>query len=611
MSRKQKKHLLRIVIGAVLVALGAFLPFGQTVSLLIYIAAYLTVGWDVLYRALRNIINGRLFDEAFLMSVATLGAFALKEYPEAAGVMLFYQIGEFFQSLAVRKSRKSIAALMDIRPERAVVLRDGEEIVLSPEEVLAGETLIIRAGEKIPLDGTVISGHTTINASALTGESLPIDIGPGDRAVSGSLNLSGLIKLRAESSYGESTVARILELVENASEKKARVESFISRFAHWYTPSVVAGAVLLAFIPPLIWGNFTVWIERALIFLMVSCPCALVVSVPLSFFGGMGAASRQGILIKGASCMEVMNNLSCMVFDKTGTLTEGRFELTAIHPEKVSEAELLDIAAAAESYSTHPIAESVIKARSGQINKDEISEVQEIPGRGIKAVIKGESFYVGNSALMDEAGARWRNCHIKGSIIHISRENEYLGHIVVNDKRKKNSAKAVEKLKELKINELWMLSGDKQEIALNVGGKLGIDNIKSELLPDEKLSELQKIIESGKKTAFVGDGINDAPSLMRADVGIAMGAMGSDAAIESADIVLMDDDPLKLPTAIKICRKTMRIVKENIVFALGVKAIILIMGALGYANMWIAIFGDVGVMLLAVINSMRAMIKVN
>ncbi len=610
MSRKQKKLLLRIIIAVVLVPLGAFLPVPEIYKLLIFIAGYLVVGWDVLYGALRNLMGGRLFDEKFLMSIATLGAFALHEYPEAAGVMLFYQIGEFFQSLAVRKSRNSIAELMDIRPDTATVLRDGEEITLSPEEVSVGETLIIKAGEKIPLDGTVISGHTTINASALTGESMPIDIGPGDRAVSGSVNLSGLIKLKAESAYGESTVAKILELVENASEKKARVESFISRFARWYTPCVVVGAVLLALIPPLIVGNWSTWINRALIFLMVSCPCALVVSVPLSFFGGMGGASRQGILIKGAQCMEAMERVDTMVFDKTGTLTEGSFEVSAIHPRNISEAELLDIAAAAESYSSHPIAESIICAHGGHIDKSRIGEVKEIAGRGIKAVVDGETFYVGNGALMDEAGAQWHDCHLSGSIIHISRESEYLGHIVVNDRIKANSAKAIAGLKKLRMKELIMLSGDKHKIAEDVAGKLGIDKFESELLPDQKLEELQKLIESGRKVAFVGDGINDAPALMRADVGIAMGAMGSDAAIESADIVLMDDDPIKLPVAIKICRKTMMIVKENIVFALGVKAVILIMGALGLANMWVAIFGDVGVMLLAVLNSMRAMIKV-
>ncbi len=611
MSRRQKRELYRIIAAAVLALLGAVLPVGELWKFIIFTAAYLAAGYDVLIGAVRKIINGQLFDEKFLMSIATLGAFALREYPEAAGVMIFYQIGEFFQGLAVGKSRKSIAALMDIRPDTATVIRDGQEITVSPEEIQPGERLIVRPGEKIPLDGMVISGHTTVNASALTGESLPIDLKVGDRAVSGSVNQSGVIEIQAESVYYESTVAKILELVENAAEKKAKVESFISRFARWYTPVVVVCALFLAFLPPLLFSQpWETWIERALIFLMVSCPCALVVSIPLSFFAGMGGASKQGILIKGAASIESLAGVDSFIFDKTGTLTEGSFNVEAIHSDKLTEAELLDVAAAAESFSNHPIAESIVAAHGGHIDKTRVSEAQEMAGLGVKAVIDGELFYIGNSALMDKAGAKWHDCHLSGSIIHVAKGSEYLGHIVVNDRIKGNSRKAIDALKELKIKNLFMLSGDKKEIALSVGEKLGIDNVQYELLPDEKLDRLQELIDGGRVCAFVGDGINDAPALMRSNVGIAMGVMGSDAAIESSDIVLMDDDPLKLPTALKICRRTMAIAKENLVFALGIKVLILILSALGYTNMWIAIFGDVGVMLLAVLNAMRAMMKV-
>ena len=611
MSKKQKKELCRIIAAAILALSGALLPIHELWKFIILTAAYLVAGFDVLFGAVRKIFRGQLLDEEFLMSIATLGAFALREYPEAAGVMIFYQIGEFFQGMAVGKSRKSIAALMDIRPDTATVIRDGKEITVSPEEILPGERLIVRPGEKIPLDGTVISGHTTINASALTGESLPIDLKVGDRAVSGSVNQSGVIEIQAESVYYESTAAKILELVENAAEKKAKVESFISRFAHWYTPVVVFSALFLAFLPPLLFSQpWETWIERALIFLMVSCPCALVVSIPLSFFAGMGGASKQGILIKGAASIESLSKVDSFIFDKTGTLTEGSFAVEAIHSDKLTEAELLDIAAAAEGFSNHPIGESIVAAHGGHIDKTRVSDAQELAGLGVKAVIDGELFYVGNSGLMDMAGAKWRDCHLKGSIIHVAKGNEYLGHIVVNDKVKENSRKAIDGLKALKIKNIFMLSGDKKDIALNVGEKLGIDNVQYELMPDEKLNKLQELIDSGKVCAFVGDGINDAPALMRSNVGIAMGVMGSDAAIESSDIVLMDDDPMKLPTAYKICRRTMNIARQNLVFALGIKVLILILGALGFANMWIAIFGDVGVMLLAVLNAMRAMMKV-
>ena len=608
MSRKHKKRLARILIAALLLAVIAFLPIGEKIKAVLYLLPYLIVGWDVLWKAVRNIARGQVFDENFLMSLATVGAFALGDYIEAAAVMLFYQIGELFQSIAVGKSRKSIASLMDIRPDSATVLRDGEELKVSPEEVQKGEIVLVRAGEKIPLDGIVLEGNTTVNTSALTGESLPVDISTGDRVVSGSINLSGVITIKNESVYSESTVAKILNLVENSAAKKAKTENFITRFAKYYTPIVVVSAVLLAFLPPLIsGGGWADWVHRALIFLVVSCPCALVISVPLSFFGGIGGASKRGILIKGANYTEVLAKAGTVVFDKTGTLTKGIFKVTAIHPESMSEAELLDIAAAAESYSNHPIAESIITAHNGHIDRSRIGNVPEHTGMGVEAIIDGRDIFAGNSKLMELAGANLHDCHIIGTVIHISEGKNYLGHIVISDEIKPNSKAAIDELKALGITKTVMLTGDRKEIGEAVGKELGLDEIHSELLPDGKVNAVESLIDKKTPLAFVGDGINDAPVLARADIGIAMGGMGSDAAIEAADVVLMDDEPAKLPEAIKIARKTMRIVWQNIIFALAVKAVVLILGALGIAGMWLAIFADVGVTVLAILNAMRAM----
>ena len=608
MSRKHKKRLARIIIAAAALAVIVLLPVNDMIKAVLFLLPYLIVGWDVLWSAARNIAHGQVFDENFLMSLATVGAYALGDYVEAAAVMLFYQIGELFQSIAVGKSRKSIAALMDIRPDSAVVLRNGEEIKVSPEEVQKGETVIVRAGEKIPLDGIVLEGETSVNTAALTGESLPRDIQAGDRVVSGSVNLSGVITVKTESVYSDSTVAKILDLVENSSAKKAKTENFITRFAKYYTPCVVASAVLLAVLPPLMsGGGWAEWLQRALIFLVVSCPCALVISVPLSFFGGIGGASKRGILIKGANYTEVLSKVGTVVFDKTGTLTKGIFKVTAVHPESMSEAELLDVAAAAESYSNHPIAESIITAHGGHIDRARIGKVTEHAGMGVEAVIDGRDIFAGNGKLMDLAGAKWHDCHIAGTVIHISEGENYLGHIVISDETKPDSKSAVAALKDLRITKTVMLTGDKKEIGEAVGKELGLDEVKAELLPDGKVAAVEKLLNEKTPLAFVGDGINDAPVLARADIGIAMGGMGSDAAIEAADVVLMDDKPSKLPEAIKIARKTISIVRQNIIFALAVKAVVLVLGALGIAGMWLAIFADVGVTVIAILNAMRAM----
>lgn len=608
MSRKHKKRLARIIIAAVTLAVTAFLPINEKIKAVLFLLPYLIVGWDVLWSAVRNIAHGQVFDENFLMSLATVGAFATGEYIEAAAVMLFYQVGELFQSIAVGKSRKSIAALMDIRPDSATVLRDGAELTVSPEEVKKGETVIVRAGEKIPLDGIVLEGESSVNTAALTGESLPRDVSAGDRVVSGSVNLSGVITLKTENVYSESTVAKILDLVENSSSKKAKTENFITRFARFYTPAVVAAAVLLAVLPPIIsGGGWTQWLQRALIFLVVSCPCALVLSVPLSFFGGIGGASRRGILIKGANYTEVLAKVNTVVFDKTGTLTKGVFKVTAVHPESMSESELLDVSAAAESYSNHPIAESIIAAHKGHIDRSRIGKVTEHSGMGVEAVIDGRDIFAGNGKLMELAGAKWRDCHITGTVIHISEGKNYLGHIVISDEVKPDSKTAVAELKNLGVTKTVMLTGDRREIGEAVGKELGLDDVQAELLPDGKVSAVEKLLNQKNPLAFVGDGINDAPVLARADIGIAMGGMGSDAAIEAADVVLMDDKPSKLPEAIKIARKTMAIVWENIIFALAVKAVVLVLGAAGIAGMWSAIFADVGVTVLAILNAMRAM----
>lgn len=607
MSGKQKKKLLRILLAAALTLIAALLPLEGGWRLAAFAIPYLAAGWDVLWDAARNIAHGQLFDEQFLMGIATLGAFAVGEYPEAAGVMIFYQVGELFQSIAVGRSRRSIAALMDIRPDYAVVLREGEALRLSPEEVRAGELILVRPGEKIPLDGEITKGRSSVDAAALTGESLPVDRAEGDQVISGSVNLSGPLEIRVSGSYAESTVARILELVENASEKKARAENFITRFSRVYTPCVVAAAALMALVPPLLFqGSWGVWINRALIFLMVSCPCALVVSVPLSFFGGIGGASRQGILIKGAGFMETLAGVKTLVFDKTGTLTQGVFAVEAVHPEAVSEEELLDIAAAAERYSAHPVAESIIQAHGGDIDKSRLGAVEELAGLGLRAELDGRQCFVGNGALMDRVGVVWHECELAGTVVHVAVDGRYMGHIVINDRVKPEAAQALAELKRLGVRSTVMLSGDREQVARAVGERLGLDRVYGGLLPEMKVEKVEALLPEGT-LAFVGDGVNDAPVLARADVGIAMGAMGSDAAIESADIVLMDDRLMKLPLAVKISRRTMTIVRQNIALALGVKAVILALGALGYAGMWAAIFGDVGVMVVAVLNAMRAM----
>ena len=611
MTKKQKKTLIRIVSAAVLTVIAALIPLDGIWKGLAFAVPYLVIGWDVLWSAVRNIAHGQVFDEKFLMAVATLGAFAIREYPEAAAVMLFYQIGEWFQSIAVGKSRKSIAALMDIRPEYAVVLREGKEQEVDPEEVEIGEIIVLKPGERIPLDGTVIEGAGSVDTSALTGESLPADKTVGDTVLSGSINLSGVLKVKTSSEYAESTVARILELVENSSEKKARIENFITRFARWYTPLVVISAVLLAVIPPLfLSGSWADWINRALIFLVVSCPCALVVSVPLSFFGGIGGASRDGILVKGANYLEMLSKADTVVFDKTGTLTQGSFAVDAVHPSEISAEELLDIAAAAESYSSHPIAESVVSAFAGDIDRSRIGEIKEIAGMGIEAQVDGKTFFLGNGKLMEKAGAVWHECHLSGTAIHISEDSSYMGHIIINDQIKPEVRESINKLKELGIKQTIMLTGDSEKVAKAVAEKIGVDSYRAELLPAQKVTAVEDLLGSGAHVAFVGDGINDAPVLSRADVGIAMGALGSDAAIESADIVIMDDRISRLPLAIKIAHRTMRIVHENIILALGVKFAILILSAFGLTNMWWAVFGDVGVLIVAVLNAMRCMIRV-
>ena len=621
-NKKQRKWLLRIVIAiflliAAVIVNKVFEP-AWYIALPIFMVPYLVCGYDVIKCAAVNIIHGQVFDEKFLMAIATIGAFATGEYPEAVAVMLFYQIGELFQSIAVGRSRKSIAGLMDIRPDYANLLtgEDGqEEQMVSPEEVEIGSVILVKPGEKIPLDGVIIDGNTTVNTAALTGESAPVDLGVSDNVISGTLNLTGVIRVRTTSNYTESTVAKILELVENSYDKKAKVENFITRFARWYTPCVVIAALLLFVVPPLFidptsWAVWSTWLNRAMVFLVVSCPCALVVSVPLSFFGGLGGASREGVLIKGANYLEALSNIDTVVFDKTGTITEGRFAVDDIHPDEIGKAELLDIAACCESYSSHPVAESVIREHEGHIDKSRVDEVEEIAGKGIRAVVDGETYYCGNGALMDMVHAKWHDCHLTGTIIHISREGEYLGHIVINDKIKDDSADAMKALKDVGIRKTVMLTGDKKKVAESVAKQVGITDYYAELLPQDKVAKVEELINAGNKLAFAGDGINDAPVLTRADVGIAMGAMGSDAAIESADVVLMDDNLGKIATAIRISRRTMTIVRENIVFALGVKVLILILGALGIAGMWLAVFGDVGVLVIAILNAMRAMMKI-
>ena len=608
MTRKQKKHLARIIVAAVLLGVLWVAPLEGIWQLLAYCVPYFIVGWDVLWGAIRKIMHGDLMDEEFLMSVATIGAFVLKDYKEAVAVMLFYQICEWFQGVAVGKTRRNITQLMDLRPDYANVVRNGQEEKVDPEEVEVGETIIVRPGEKIPLDGLILEGSTSVNTAALTGESLPQDKAAGDSVVSGTVNLTGVITVQTQSAYGESTAAKILELVENAADQKAKVEGFITRFAHWYTPCVVVGAALLAFIPPLFFSQpWAVWVQRALVFLVVSCPCALVVSVPLTFFGGIGGASRCGILVKGAGYMETIAKAKTVVFDKTGTLTKGSFTVTHIVPAQGTEEDLLALAAAAESFSHHPIAQSVVAAYGKPIEKD-IEDAKDHTGRGIEAVIDGRHIYAGNERLMKETGVACSTVNEIGTIIHLAADQDYLGYLVIADTPKADSAEAIRALKAEGVQKTVMLTGDKKAVAEAVAGELGLDEYRAELLPADKVTAVEELLKTGSPLVFVGDGINDAPVLARADVGVAMGALGSDAAIEAADIVLMDDAPSKLALAVKLSRRTMRIVWQNVIFALAVKAIVLVLGAMGDANMWIAVFADVGVLVLAILNAMRALI---
>ena len=610
MKQKEKRIVIRILVAAVLVAIAMIVSLEGIWRLLAFLLPYAVVGWDVLWRAVRNILRGQVFDENFLMALATVGAFCIGEYPEGVLVMLLYQMGELFQDLAVGRSRKSIASLMDIRPDWANIEKDGKLIQVSPEEVKVGEIITVKAGERIPLDGVVTEGTSLLDTAALTGESLPRSVAPGDEVISGCVNESGLLRIQVSSEYGESTVARILELVENSSTRKARYENFITRFARWYTPVVVIAAVLLAVIPPLFVGNWSEWLNRALIFLVVSCPCALVISVPLSFFGGIGGASRKGILVKGGNFLDALAHVETVVFDKTGTLTRGVFLVTAVHPRNRTYELLLEMAALAENYSVHPIARSLREACEGDLDAGRISKVEELSGRGIRAIIDGKTVCVGNQKLMAESGSECHKCHRVGTLVHVSIDGEYAGHIVISDEVKEDAAQTIESLKELGVKKTVMLTGDAKEVGEDTARRLGLEEVYTELLPAGKVEQVEALLEKKSekgRLVFVGDGINDAPVLSRSDVGIAMGAMGSAAAIEAADIVLMDDKPSKIPLAIQIARKTLRIVRQNIVFALGVKGIVLVLGALGLANMWLAVFADVGVSVLAILNAMRAL----
>ena len=609
MSRKHKKMLARIIVSAALLVACALSPLEGIWRLLSFLVPYAVIGWDVLWKAARNIAHGQVFDENFLMALATVGAFATGEYPEAVFVMLFYQVGELFQSYAVGRSRQSISQLMEIRPDYANLERDGKAEKVDPDEVNVGDVILVKPGERVPLDGVVLEGRSTLDTAALTGESLPRDVGEGDDVISGCVNQSGLLRVRVTKAFGESTVSKILDLVENAGSKKARAENFITKFARVYTPCVVIAAVLLAVVPSLVSGDWSQW-TRALIFLVVSCPCALVISVPLSFFGGIGGASRDGILVKGGSYLETLSQAEIVVFDKTGTLTKGVFNVTAIHPDKISEAELLELAAYAESYSDHPISRSIREAYGQDIDQSRVGAVEELAGRGVRAVIDGKTVCVGNSKLMDELGAKWHPCHHVGTTVHVEVDGLYAGHLVISDEVKPDAAEAIRKLKELGVQKTVMLTGDAQAVGERVGAELGLDEVHAQLLPAGKVERVEALLkEKSDKGAlvFVGDGINDAPVLSRADVGVAMGGMGSDAAIEAADVVFMDDKPSKLADAIRIARKTRAIVRQNVVFALAVKLLVMVLGAFGVANMWEAVFADVGVSVIAILNAMRAL----
>ncbi|MDR3989663.1 MAG: heavy metal translocating P-type ATPase [Oscillospiraceae bacterium] len=620
MTKKQKKMLWRIIATAVIILVIKLFSIGGIAGTLLYLAAYGIIGYDILRKAGKGIVRGQVFDENFLMAVATVGAIGLAFYEksgdflEAVAVMLFYQIGELFQSYAVGKSRRSITALMDIRPDYANIEQDGQLTQVDPGEVPVGAVIVVQPGEKVPLDGVVLEGSSTLNTAALTGESLPRDVTGGDEIVSGCINMTGVLKIRTTKAFGESTVSKILELVENSSSHKSKSENFISKFARVYTPAVCAAALALAVLPPVVRlltgldGDWGTWLYRALSFLVVSCPCALVISIPLSFFAGLGGASHEGVLIKGSNYLETLSKTKVVVFDKTGTLTQGVFDVTGVHHNSLPREKVLEYAALAECASSHPISRSLQRAYGGHIDRDRVTDIREYSGNGVVARVDGVNVAVGNDKLMDKLGIAWHDCHSVGTIIHLALDGQYAGHIVISDVEKPHAKDAIAALKRIGVEKTVMLTGDRAKVADHVAQDLGVDEVHSELLPADKVSQVERLLSrAGGKLAFVGDGINDAPVLSRADIGIAMGAMGSDAAIEAADVVLMDDDPLKIAKAIRISRKCIRIVYENIAFALIVKALCLLLVAVGAANMWAAIFGDVGVVVIAVLNAIRAL----
>lgn len=620
MNKKQKKMLIRIIIAAVLIVAFSLLPAEGYLRFVLFMIPYLVIGYDILKKAFKGILNKQVFDENFLMAVATVGAILLGDYSEGVAVMLFYQIGELFQSYAVGKSRRNISELMDIRPDYANIEKDGTLEQVDPDEVEIGTIIVVQPGEKVPIDGVITEGTSTLNTSALTGESLPRDAKAGDEVISGCINMTGLLKIRTTKEFGESTVSKILELVENSSSRKSKSENFISKFAKYYTPAVCYGALALAFIPPFVllimgkpamWGD---WIYRALTFLVISCPCALVISIPLSFFAGIGGASNQGILVKGSNYLETLAQTKYVVFDKTGTMTQGVFEVSGIHHNEMSDEKLLEYAALAECSSSHPISKSLQKAYGKPIDRNRVTDIEEISGNGVIAKVDGISVAAGNTKLMNRLGIAYQDCHHVGTVVHMAIDGKYAGHILISDIIKPHAKEAIAELKKAGISKTVMLTGDSKRVADQVAGELGIQEVYSELLPADKVSMVEELLNQKSekdKLAFVGDGINDAPVLSRADIGIAMGALGSDAAIEAADIVLMDDDPLKISKAIKIARKCIRIVYENIYFAIGIKILCLILGALGIANMWMAIFADVGVMIIAVLNAIRTLFVKN
>ena len=611
MTRKQKRLLFRIIVAAVLFAAGSLLPLGPTVEMGVFLVCYAVIGWDIVWKAVTNILHGQVFDENFLMTIATIGALILGEHSEGVAVMLFYQVGEWFQSYAVSKSRKSIASLMDIRPDYANVERNGKLEQVDPDEVNIGDTIVVKPGERVPLDGKIIKCTSALDTSALTGESMPRDVEPGMEVISGCINQTGILTIQTTKKYGESTVAKILDLVENASDKKGKTENFISRFARYYTPIVVFAAIALAILPPLVTGQpFSVWIYRALTFLVISCPCALVISIPLSFFGGIGGASKIGVLVKGSNYLESLAHTEVVVFDKTGTLTKGSFAVSQIKAIDMKEEQLLELAAYAEDYSNHPISQSIQKAYGKKIDNSRISEVQEIAGHGVRAVIDGKTVLAGNAKLMNRENIAYTPSDAIGTVIYLACNGKYAGYIVIEDEVKADAPAAIRALKEVGVRKTVMLTGDADAVGKKVAQKLGLDQAYTELLPADKVDRVEAILKQTSekgKLVFVGDGINDAPVLARADVGIAMGGLGSDAAIEAADVVLMTDEPSKISAVVRIARKTIRIANENIVFALGVKLLVLILGATGYANMWAAVFADVGVSVIAILNAIRAM----